>query len=560
MKLFSLAKESGDLNVDEAIDIVNKQDSTNPLDMQQVKSYQEELEELEKAEQDNQDDSGDATDSEAQTPDNNSGESTDNVEQESTGDETVGDIVDQPEDNSKDKESKTEEKTEETTETKETTENSDSTDAEPDQAGLEKAVECFDILCSAFEQFKVSKAKGGMRLDKAQSLMQDVTSKAKALGFDYSPSVALESLGTTNTYTSQRKGTELALEGLGEMIKDVVNKIIAFVKSVISWLRDFFFFDEIKDAKKEKDLFVAKAKIAETEKKVKELNQYVGKLQDRFNNQVHTQNTSVLLKGNKTKDAGDMIMDVYDSLVFLMQYWKNTTEFVSNRVLPEFAKADALIQQGASDSVVTILPTASEFAPVAMMPTSQYQRYEGINNPPDGFDIYVSKDSIVGNLHYSHCLPSKHVLASETNSRSFQAKFVKEADTSGREDKGITFTTEVKIYNAVLDQFAKADDACSNVELFVNRQIKELSHIPQRLNNFLKDFDKTEDINTFKRTILYNLGVVTGLFDKPLLESIRIYFKIRSSFIAVQSRNVKAMEGFIKDTNDKIEQLELKKN
>ena len=99
MKLFSLAKESGDLNVDEAIDIVNKQDSTNPLDMQQVKSYQEELEELEKAEQDNQDDSGDATDSEAQTPDNNSGESTDNVEQESTGDETVGDIVDQPEDN-----------------------------------------------------------------------------------------------------------------------------------------------------------------------------------------------------------------------------------------------------------------------------------------------------------------------------------------------------------------------------------------------------------------------------------------------------------------------------
>ena len=320
MKLFSLAKESGDLNVDEAIDIVNKQDSTNPLDMQQVKSYQEELEELEKAEQDNQDDSGDATDSEAQTPDNNSGESTDNVEQESTGDETVGDIVDQPEDNSKDKESKTEEKTEETTETKETTENSDSTDAEPDQAGLEKAVECFDILCSAFEQFKVSKAKGGMRLDKAQSLMQDVTSKAKALGFDYSPSVALESLGTTNTYTSQRKGTELALEGLGEMIKNVVNKIIAFVKSVISWLRDFFFFDEIKDAKREKDLFVAKAKIAETEKKVKELNQYVGKLQDRFNNQVHTQNTSVLLKGNKTKDAGDMIMDVYDSLVFLIQY------------------------------------------------------------------------------------------------------------------------------------------------------------------------------------------------------------------------------------------------
>lgn len=221
--------------VEEAIDITQRQNSTDPRDIRKVKDYKEHMREMleRKAEEESEDDtSSDATDNEE-----NNDQDTDNNETEGydAGDEADPDSADDSSDESSSGSS-------DSTSTKDVDTHKEASTKGADQAAdqAEKALECYALAYEVYSEIIDAQAKGTIRhLDIA-----DRVSQLKVLGAPYGAKLDisnhLNSLSVESysdhpyTLSQMQLATEGFLSSVGEAIGEFISKLLRFIRDIIT--------------------------------------------------------------------------------------------------------------------------------------------------------------------------------------------------------------------------------------------------------------------------------------------------------------------------------------
>ena len=219
--------------VEEAIDVTQRQNSTDPRDIRKVKDYKEQMREMleRKAEEEDTDTSTDTDNEES-----NDQDSTDTNETEGydAGDETD---PEEPSDSSDESSSDSSE----SMSTKDVDDHKEASNKGAEQAAdqAEKALECYALAYEVYSDIIDAQARGTIRhLDIAEKVTQ-----LRTLGAPYGAKIDiskhLSSLSTESysdhpyTLEQMQLATEGFLSSVGEAIGEFIQKLLNFIKDIV---------------------------------------------------------------------------------------------------------------------------------------------------------------------------------------------------------------------------------------------------------------------------------------------------------------------------------------
>ncbi len=220
MKFLSVENE-----VDQAIQMVNSDESTDPKVVTEVANYKEELEKLK-----SQDGTGDNGTDDADT------------EPEATDAPAEGDTPD-GEGDSEPEEEPAEEVTDE------------------DVAAATEAFDVMTALGKISNKLEVARNKGGADQVTVQMALECSDILARRIGF-HIPKKSTIALESGDGYTARRNNTVIAIEEISQIAKDIWEAIKRFFKTMYNWVKEYIFgikqvtnvqedaLKEIKDANK----------------------------------------------------------------------------------------------------------------------------------------------------------------------------------------------------------------------------------------------------------------------------------------------------------------------
>lgn len=218
--------------VEEAIDVTQRQNSTDPKDIRKVKDYKEQMREMleRKAEEEDTDTNTDTDNEESNDQDT----ATDETEGYDAGDEADPAAADDTSDESSSDSS-------DSTSTKDVDDHKEASNKGAEQAAdqAEKALECYALAYEVYSDIIDAQAKGTIRhLDIADKVTQ-----LKTLGAPYGAkldiSKHLSSLSTESysdhpyTLGQMELATEGFLSSVGEAISEFIQKLLSFIKDIV---------------------------------------------------------------------------------------------------------------------------------------------------------------------------------------------------------------------------------------------------------------------------------------------------------------------------------------
>ncbi len=232
MKFLSVENE-----VDQAIQMVNSDESTDPKVVTEVANYKEELEKLK-----SQDGGEDTSSTGSDEPSSETGEgAAENSASGEGSDDTGGD----------DGESEGDESSQEPSE-------------EVTDADVAAATEAFDVMVALEKitnKLEVARNKGGADQVTVQMALECSDILARRIGF-HIPKKSTIALESGDGYTARRNNTVIAIEEISQIAKDIWEAIKRFFKTMYNWVKEYIFgikqvtnvqedaLKEIKDANK----------------------------------------------------------------------------------------------------------------------------------------------------------------------------------------------------------------------------------------------------------------------------------------------------------------------
>lgn len=219
--------------VEEAIDVTQRQDSTDPRDIRKVKDYKEQMRQMLERKAEEED-----TDTNTDTDNEESNDQATNTNEDSgydAGDETD---PDSPSDSSDESSSDSGE----TESTKDVDTHKEASNKGAEQAAdqAEKALECYALAYEVYSEIIDAQAKGNIRhLDIA-----DRVSQLRALGAPYGAkldisnhlnSLSVESY-SDHPYTLEQMqlATEGFISSVGEAIGEFISKLLKFIRDIVT--------------------------------------------------------------------------------------------------------------------------------------------------------------------------------------------------------------------------------------------------------------------------------------------------------------------------------------
>ena len=218
--------------VEEAIDITQRQNSTDPRDIRKVKDYKEQMREM--LERKAQEDTDTSTDTDNEESNDQDSTDTNETEGYDAGDEADPAAADDTSDESSSDSS-------DSTSTKDVDDHKEASNKGAEQAAeqAEKALECYALAYEVYSEIIDAQAKGTVRhLDIAEKVTQ-----LRTLGAPYGAkldiSKHLSSLSTESysdhpyTLEQMQLATEGFLSSVGEAIGEFIQKLLNFIKDIV---------------------------------------------------------------------------------------------------------------------------------------------------------------------------------------------------------------------------------------------------------------------------------------------------------------------------------------
>lgn len=301
--------------VEEAIDITQRQNSTDPRDIRKVKDYKEQMREMleRKAEEENTDTSTDTDNEESNDQDTDTNEDSDSAYD--AGDEADPAAADDTSDESSSDSS-------DSTSTKDVDTHKEASNKGAEQAAdqAEKALECYALAYEVYSEIIDAQAKGTIRhLDIADRVTQ-----LRTLGAPYGAkldisnhlsSLSIESYGD-HPYTLEQMqlATEGFLSSVGEAIGEFIQRLLSFIKDIVLG-------NELSYSASSSALEKAAAENEEASAKCKELEGRLGveknDIKEKFQNRQIKGCAAILGHGvNNLQALSALIEDTYKNIMY----------------------------------------------------------------------------------------------------------------------------------------------------------------------------------------------------------------------------------------------------
>lgn len=539
------------LNVEKAIEIVNKEDSADPEDMILVSTYQDELEEI-KEEQEQEQESGDETEQTSEDSPESEQEPTDGANEniEKSSGETKSD---DSEEDKEPEEDKTEDK-------------SDEEQSKADEKVVEtakEAEEAMEHLAVAVEFYKELQA-----IEKTKDFTKISTESARQKFVNFldkyeDHELSLESFDLFDKgYSEKVIGLESFFNKVKSFVKKVVGKIVDFIKAIIAWFKEYFFKTE-----STRQAEVAKAQdllkhIAYVKEKSGAINRDLQKKVNEVTKRTYKGGyVAIFATGNEASLKTDAF---YKNLVStfnqLDSYWSSVSMFFGK----EFSKTLGALELFLKSDGKQVMPSPmanvsyASYRPVVLEKVNNYRQL-GINKLAEKFAVYQSKALLSGNFRFFFVMPeaplSDPIKESETGS-AFSGFFAKEPkyESSSRLEVyygDIDFAERVQKLS--LDSNASYQVAVR----FVNDTVRSLNIVSEKLLRAANAF-KSTDVAGFEavtKTARYNLAILNNLLDRPTIESIRYYDKLTSGVMNYAAYNLKEYLDLINAADDEKKEL-----
>lgn len=501
------------LAVDEAIDMVQKEDSNDILDIAAVKGYQEQLDEMREAKQ------GD----EAAVQDANQQTDDDENEESEKADEAPLDI----EDANKDLDN----------------------EVEPGEPTLKDKEEINEEAKEALENLQLTldihtallraKRSGSTREVAVEKYKGPLKKIAKAHNLSLTPVLALESLSPNKGYVRNQKALAVALEGVGEWLKAAAQKVVEVIKTIIKWLKDFFFYDPVKERETQARMRTMEDMVREADRKAKALSSYERNADAAFTRKRFTARSAQLMAGRGDQTFDEVMNNVMATFNVLSQYWTNTERYVTTNVIPKFRDVSEFVASNGTsftydpDAIRSDVLNVSlaDYAPVKLVHVTSTRSYTNVRIP-NGFILVTSTALLCGNQRLMFVIPEKPLqdpMSNTRNGQNYYAGFALD-EFSENVNRPISYTMDATSSIPVLKKAKELSEKRRQLASFIDQLTASLDKAARELIKFVSDQQNTGgqlstgDRNLIITKIRFNINVLNNLFDKPLSNSLR-YFK-----------------------------------
>ncbi len=556
MSLLKAALE--ELNVDEAIEMVQKEDSTDPVIVDQVTSYKEHLERLNERNEESgsdtsdtsdiDDDSGDDEPDDTEDGSDNSEEGEDKTDSTDDSDDTKEDDTD-TEDKDTDKDDKAEEASKEIEKT---------TD------DLDKSLEHFSWAKEAYDDMAFALNHGRPEYFSKEKHL----AKLNIISDVYKPSgsfkTALESFSTSAGYSVAVSGLKTSLEGIKEFLSNIIEKIIEFIKRLVKWISDYLSFDAEKDRETMDRFATIKKQALELKAKTEELNEFEKEANASLMKK--TVNAGSLGTGSGIKESTDVVEDIKLTCKVLKEYWKNTVNFANSYLLKNADKPERL-QKFASGST-NILYTVGlnvcyqNYEPVSLRKATN--RYKNLYSAPlpESFEVFTSDKLLCGNKRLYFIMPEdylKNPVQDSMIGRMYSVGLTPDYQF-GASKVSIKLSTDAMVITHMVNELTSALSAKAQVNQIVDSvssKLKELSTYLQKLsgNGYGNANTNTKNMRVVIDRIRFNIEVLNNILDKPLFATVKHLTSMLSSVDSFSKSNMAALNDVCERVDKRKEQL-----
>ena len=561
------------LEIDRAIEMVEKEDSTDPMDIELVEDYKDQLQKLQDSKQEESDtDDSDVTDD---STDNDSDDS--EIESEDTSEETTDDSDDadddseetsdddETEEESDDDESETEDKDKDD-DSKET-DKPDTKEVEEKQEEADKALESLTYALECYEQLTVIKERGGIKRQSALSPLSKameqlhLTSSKLSISTESLPS--FESLQVTD-FVQANKQIGVALEGLTDYIKAAYEKIIAIIKWIYNWLKDYFFYDPVKDQKTDAIWRGRREKLKDMQKRALSYQNYIRDASLAIGNKQYRDRANFIVVGNKDVSGKDALNGISKTVDFVSQYWANTASYVKSNVLlkmKEVLDFDKTSEFATPNSGYLNVSFAS-YQPVPLVKETNYRSVNQKELPP-GFGIYVGKTNLCGDKRLMLIMPDKPLADPAIGTRFGSAYngFMSSDENAKGDRKAIFYTEDISLLQNFTEIVQRAYADKRKLSVFITELIRTLESTTNKMTRSLETMNNQTIPASVRsahlRRLRFNISVLNNMFDKPLVSSVYFFDRLFSAVDHFVDKNLTIVENVVKDLEKKKEELGL---
>ena len=552
------------LEIDRAIDMVENEDSTDPLDVAMVDDYKERLKKLQENDQDEStDDSGEDTFSESTDEESPGDASTDSSDDEVSDDVSSADETSDEDENTDegDKTDKDSNDADEETESKDTEEIADKSKE------ADKALEHLIYALECYEQLQDIKLKGAVKRQSTMSefaqTFEQFKDNAKLSGITLKQLPSLESW-TESSYVNTGMQIEAALEGITDYIKAAYEKVIAAIKWIYKWLKDYFFYDPVKDQKNDAIWRARREKLKELQKRTLSYQNYIRDMELMIGKKQYRDRANFIVIGNKDVTCDKAIEGIRETSKFLSQYWANTASFVRANVISKMSDVLDFDTKGAFFNANTGFLNFSfiDYQPVLLKEEKVYRSISS-RELPSGFKIFLSQSKLCGDKRLALIMPEKpqpDIVKQTANGMAYDGFMMGDETTQGVR-KAIFYTSNVSLLASFVEDVQRAQADKRKLSVFVNEVIRNLENTTRKMTGALETVT-TSHIPSSIRTatikrLRFNINVINNLFDKPLVASVYFFDRLYSAIDDFTNKNMTMIETVADDMEKKKEELGL---
>lgn len=565
MKYFKIALEEELLEVDKAIDAVNSENSTDPYDIAKVKTFKEELKEMQDQEE-SMDDSDDTADSE-ETDDSEDTFSDNEDSPEDSSDTQEDQAEDQPSEDSVEEDSDNDDDSAEDKDKDTEDEKEDDGSAAGDEAT--KASESLEHLSYALEvmdEVTLCIKRGSARSLDTLEHSQNFKLLSRIYNSGRNSSIALESLNTGAGYVAEQKQLKMALEGIKDIIKTIIDKIVAFIKGIIKWIKNYFLYDPVKNEQEHQEWKAKRARMQDNARKVRDMATFEERAINAIGKKLYRERANTLVIGNIDNTFDQASKKLLETLDILQHFWDYNTKYLNAKVRPVFSDVFEYKQSKTiSDNSKYLIINASEYAPVPLVARNDYRSFSKKQLPGD-FNVFVSRSILSGNKVFVYTMPSKNsmdVVESSQKGRAYQGTLISSVDQDGSR-KGITYATNFNSLLQLISAVEKSQVARKELSYTASSMVQMLEKSSNQLIAAAKNLSVEEDSDTgftrdsrnaFIERIRFNLAVFNNVINSSMTESVLYYKRVTAAVDDWLNSNSKILESVQEDIADKRESL-----
>lgn len=560
MKPLFLAMEET-LAVDQAIEYVEKSDSTDDADQEQVKTYKEYLDELkEKKDLEEESESDFSTDDSANTSD----EKADSDSSDESSEDTKTDSETSSDDNSASDDTKEEEAKAEEDKEKESDKKAQES-LESFASSLEQCVQDYNCLAKIHNELLVADIKGKTSSLSLESYSDSLNDIQKRYNLDLTPANGFYFSYASAGYSDSRKQLKSSLEGFKEVLVKVGEYVVKALKFLAEWIKEYIFYDPARELEFDRGVNKRINESRSIEIKVRQIERFKAVASAKLSNTQYRARSTLLINKDADMTGAQVSDSIRDTVNTLAAYWVATNKIIEGPAKNVLASTESfLYQNNLSGDVLFMNPNKGYFSAMDLVKVSgDKERYYSGYSLPNPFSVFTTKNTISGRVKLILVFPEYGVTYDEAlkiDPNSYSVFMKRDADMSNAR-RGIYYTAEIMELKKGLEAIINLQPIVKAVYTATRNFGRALDDAANRMTNDLRrlmNSQSTPVVEERKEVQLlnrYNINVLSNFVVRPLKATLDYNHRVKKAYLDFYDSNFTMLNAIVAEAEQQRKDL-----